>query len=56
MIVDSQSNENVVSKETCDVIVDSRNNENVISKELVKAMGLSTKKHLSPYKMDEEGK
>ena len=41
-----------INKRVCDLIIDSGSVENIGLKSLVTMLGLKTKKHLSPYKID----
>ncbi|XP_038989925.1 uncharacterized protein LOC120113183 [Phoenix dactylifera] len=40
-----------INKTVCNVIIDSGSSENIVSSALVRAMGLKTEKHPSPYKI-----
>lgn len=46
-----------INKKVCDVIIDGGSSENVVSKTLMKAMGLTTQKHLRTLEsgVDQEG-
>lgn len=41
-----------INKRVCDLIIDSSSMESIASKSLVTKLGLKTKKHRSPYKID----
>ncbi|XP_011002776.1 PREDICTED: uncharacterized protein LOC105109690 [Populus euphratica] len=41
-----------VNKRVCDIIIDSGSSKNIISKAMVTKLGLQTRKHPAPYKID----